>query len=711
MVDTEHVLEQMRAANPAPSLEQLAVDDLDLVRNIVVRERSAATGPVEERQQTPPDRLIPQQGLRPVLVTGLAFILVLGTLGGALLLLRGFDETATAGFACPPGSTPDQPGPADQPRPQWDVVGFTTFDPDSGRVLMLTGGSLWMFDVCTNTWTTAPAPGDMLVTDLVYDINSGRAISFGPGSGDGMAQVWAYESDGQTWTKMNPFLVDTNADPSEYPWVKAVYDPVTGLVVVKKPTAAAMWTYDVDTDTWAEIDQGAQRPPAALETDLTYDASVDRLIAYHPGRSTWEFDIRAGRWEEQTTNTPDVEGWGWMPVGEEFVYDEANHVAVFLSDGVRTYDASEHRWTDRQVEKNLRRSRAVAAATYDPVNQRIVTIVVGSGADPVAGVTAYDVATDEWVTLLEPRTAFACPPGSTPDQPGPAHRHPRDGTTTFDPGSGRVLMLASEGLWMFDVCVNTWTLAPGPEGVGGEFVYDVDSGRAIALDSEEEGVAQVWAYEPYGQTWTEMSRFAVGPPPEWFFPSFPQFKAAYDPVTGLVVLREIFTSQMWTYDVDTDSWTEIDQGTILPPAVAKNGPHVELLTYDASVDRLIMYVASDGAARTVLGTWEFDIRAGLWEEQETNTPAHPGLGWWPTGEAFVYDEANEVSVLFAEEYLATYDASEHRWTVLPHDSDTVGGTTVSITYDPVNERILVAGRFAFDVATGEWITLIEPTTE
>ena len=49
MLDTEHVLEQMRAANPAPSPEQLAVDDLDVVREIVARERSAPTLPVGEQ--------------------------------------------------------------------------------------------------------------------------------------------------------------------------------------------------------------------------------------------------------------------------------------------------------------------------------------------------------------------------------------------------------------------------------------------------------------------------------------------------------------------------------------------------------------------------------------------------------------------------------------------------------------------------------------
>ena len=198
-----------------------------------------------------------------------------------------------------------------------------------------------------------------------------------------------------------------------------------------------------------------------------------------------------------------------------------------------------------------------------------------------------------------------------------------------------------------------------------------------------------------------------------------------DPVTGLVVVREIHRSQMWTYDVDTDTWTEIDQGATLPRTPAEESfpwgwPYFDFLTYDASVDRLILYVASEEPKEPAeepegfMGTWEFDIRAGRWEKQQTNTP-QVSYGWITNGSEFVYDEANQVSVLLSDEILATYDASEHSWTVLQHSSDPVferfrwwGGTP---TYDPVNERILVQQRdgvFAFDIGTGEWITLLEP---
>ncbi len=419
MVNTEHVLEQMRAANPAPSLEQLAVDDLDLVRDSVARGRSATTTPMTEPPQTRAARLTTRQGLRPVLVAGLALILVLGTLGGGLLLVGGDESpTATGGFVCPPGSTPNHPGPADQPRPPDHRP--MTFDPGSGHVLMLDWPSvrnepegLWTFDVCTNTWTTASAPGDWdWVSDFVYDVDSERAIAF-TRVDESAVNVWAYEPATQRWTRKSDWAVDWRAHP-DFPHPEAVYDPVSGLVVAREPFLSVMGTYDVDTDTWTEIDQGPILPPALDVELLTYDASVDRLILYVASDgdpdvllgSTWEFDLRAGRWEEQETDTPAEPGFGWAPTGEEFVYDEANEVSIlFASRYLATYDASEQRWTVVPHESYAAAKRffRVFSNAYDLVNERVL-ILGGEGYAGQDPIIAFDVATGEWITLIESAT-------------------------------------------------------------------------------------------------------------------------------------------------------------------------------------------------------------------------------------------------------------------------------------------------------------------
>ncbi|MEI8333735.1 MAG: hypothetical protein WCH74_07765 [Chloroflexota bacterium] len=97
--------------------------------------------------------------------------------------------------------------------------------------------------------------------------------------------------------------------------------------------------------------------------------------------------------------------------------------------------------------------------------------------------------------------AFACPPGSRPDTPGPVDQA-RPGVfnhldlythMAFDRHAGRLLVLAPAAgtpndveTWTFDVCTNTWApMNPDqePSGfAGAKLIYDVDSGVTIALE-------------------------------------------------------------------------------------------------------------------------------------------------------------------------------------------------------------------------------------
>ncbi len=339
----------------------------------------------------------------------------------AVLAFRGQDRptlggtpSTVPGFVCPPGSTPDRSGPVDQARPQGEAYLSMAFDRGSGRMVLLTGeGKVWAFDVCTNTWE--PVPGSMGPSGpgvLVYDSDSDLTIAIDAGS------AWAYDLDERTWTRKGQVPVEAMRP-------EAVHDPVTGLVVVRDPVTSLMWTYDVDSDTWAEVDQGENVPPtlgpiAPEETHwahalLSYDASTDRLVLYlgdnchgipqgDPacplGQRTWEFDPRAHRWTEQDADTPDV-GFAWVASGDELAYDEANEVSVLFSFGTAAaYDASAKEW--QVLFRGVRRdpmSRMQFAMAYDPANERLV-VFGGSDTDDV---WAFDVATGEWIQLLAPR--------------------------------------------------------------------------------------------------------------------------------------------------------------------------------------------------------------------------------------------------------------------------------------------------------------------
>lgn len=72
-------------------------------------------------------------------------------------------------------------------------------------------------------------------------------------------------------------------------------------------------------------------------------------------------------------------------------------------------------------------------------------------------------------------------------------------------------------------------------------------------------------------------------------------------------------------------------------------------------------------------------------------------------------------MLHGDGTVAVYDAAGHRWTVLDQQVSPPR-TDFATGFDPVNGRVVVAGGLpyrddvvAFDVATRDWITLLERT--
>jgi hypothetical protein len=336
---------------------------------------------------------------------------------------------------------------------------------------------------------------------------------------------------------------------------------------------------------------------------------------------------------------------------------------------------------------------------------------------------------------------FECPPGSTPDKPGPvdqarpagpADQHPAE--MAFDRRAGRLVALAdghaSVETWTFDVCTNTWTrMHPDrePPPSTGQLVYDVDSDLTIASDG-----VWMWAYDLGANTWTLGGTAPVDYPSLRF----------YDPVSGLVVAvgddgdEDTLGRELWSYDVETDTWTPIPQAKPLTI-----GPHYSDFAYDASVDRLVAYAnawkpagdAGDGNWLFEPRTWLFDIRTGTWSGTGAATPGY-SYGMWGIQPGIAYDEAAERTVMLGQGQSAAYDATADRWETLyvgtPWDEPGACGSRPecrrmpTLVYDPVNERLVVYGGFlwtpaggvnpddmlAFDTRAREWTVLLEPSS-
>lgn len=283
----------------------------------------------------------------------------------------------------------------------------------------------------------------------------------------------------------------------------------------------------------------------------------------------------------------------------------------------------------------------------------------------------------------------------------------------FDRQSGRIILLVTGPeaweTWAFDVCTNIWermrpNRQPGSgEGATGwiQLVYDADSDLTIGTFPE----GTVWAYDDMANSWTEHGE-APGPEPR---------RLVYDPVSGLIVAQSIEgpAPNLWTYDVETDTWTSITQAD-----APRIGPHPDhgLFAYDGSVDRVIAY---NGLS---YGTRLLDLRTGTWSGSTASTPV-VNTGFFATGGEIAYDEALEQTVVFSDRLVIAYHARTDHWEVLDRGLLESGQLPTGpaarmghwMVYDSTNARLVVYGAWsnladdvlAFDPATRQWTALLE----
>jgi len=344
----------------------------------------------------------------------------------------------------------------------------------------------------------------------------------------------------------------------------------------------------------------------------------------------------------------------------------------------------------------------------------LVTLLLAAciGEEPSSNdLAAAELDNLDATALGELPPAATCPEGSNPDQLGPAEqdRPGEGGPMAFDRQSGRIVLLEDQPeprTWTFDVCTNTWERmdppVEPPTGVR-KLVYDEDSDLTVALG----GIASGWAYDVETDTWSER-----GAPV-----SIDGVQAAYDPMTGLVLVRNGWTGSMHSFDVETGRWEEVPQGALVPPST--DGPmHGQVMAYDPTIECLVLFVEGHRGSPT---TWLFDPRAGVWTETEAKTPTIEFVwGDLVNGSEIVFDEAASRVVVISGGERHSFDGSTLRWNTEPIGMHRRIG--VRLVYDAVNERLVLHGGrtwkgdrwqelrsvMAFEPFAGGWVELVPP---
>lgn len=311
---------------------------------------------------------------------------------------------------CAAGADPDRPGPVDQVRPLApEFAGMrAAFDTESGRIVMVTLGETWSFDVCTNTWTRmAPAPAGTGEATLVYDQDSDRTVAF---TGLEPVEAWAYDVDADSWSG------GTESDPpltlELYPGAaQAIYDPVSGLIAT--PGRGGRYgTYDVDSDRWDTV---------TLEEGDGADDDFGIVIGYHPETDRvieWATDVSLVDLRDGSVTVDDDEApeliYGWPPPPILTASDPDQGLGIIHTLGggeLHAYDPALPGWTVIYGEDDFPGGpydgiRGYDAMAYDTVNDRLVVIggiyKTQSGWPATDDVWALDTASGAWTQLLEP---------------------------------------------------------------------------------------------------------------------------------------------------------------------------------------------------------------------------------------------------------------------------------------------------------------------
>lgn len=304
-----------------------------------------------------------------------------------------------------------------------------------------------------------PSPAPRGYHQMAYDVESDRMILFG---GIGLNDTWSYEVSTNTWTRMSPaqsppvsegpMTYDAQSDR-----VLLFANPLEGTRPTGRPPT--LWAYDVNTDTWTNLDRVPPAPPSLAGARMVYDIESDRTILF-----------------------------GGLSVGS----------GSFKND-TWAYDFDTNTWTQMDPEVRPPGMNFFPMA-YDAAADRV--IVIGSQARQITDDTwAYDYNTDTWEMH------------ETPD--GPGHRD--YSAMVYSPALGQVILFGqghprvTNDTWAYDYVSNTWTelepeTRPRPRGWHA-MAYSTAAEQLVLFGggtSRERVNLETWVYDPIANTWMQV---------------------------------------------------------------------------------------------------------------------------------------------------------------------------------------------------------------
>lgn len=246
---------------------------------------------------------------------------------------------------------------------------------------------------------------------MIYDSESRNVYLFGGYSTFSFDQmdiqdVWAFDTENRTWRLVGPHEV--------HDFDALAFDTQSRKVIfyntfVFTPEGVQTWAYDLDTNTWQNMEPSTQ-PPLRWGSRMAYDAESDVVVlfggtdlnTFEELADTWTYDYESNTWTKmEPAQSPPPHHFPDMvyhEAGDRIVlfggYDAS--LAAYLND-TWTYDANSNQWTQLFPAASPA-PRSYMALAYESKSQRIV--MFGGTQDPTNW--PYEPTYDEtWIFDLD----------------------------------------------------------------------------------------------------------------------------------------------------------------------------------------------------------------------------------------------------------------------------------------------------------------------
>ena len=624
------------------------------------------------------------------------------------------------------------------------------YDSESDRVIFFGGSTenlepdytdTWSYDYNTNEWTNmSPAinPPASEFHQMAYHSALDKVVLFGGHvSGDAYDwinhnQTWAYDYNTNTWTDLDPAVA-----PPAMCAGTMVYDSESDLLVlfggmpddgVDIGFISETWTFDLFSNTWTNVTQSVQ-PVARVTGSMTYDSESDYIVLFGGWEidewtiytDTWTFDANTNTWTEITTTGPEIVG--------DLVYDsEADRVVFYggaedMDEGldycrseIWTYNTNTETWEMKDQEtKPSPRTRG--EIVYDIESDR--TILLGGGVyfghgDPEElyhDCWVYDLNSNLWNNVdwdWQEMTPL--------ESPGLRTGSP----LVYDIESDRMVVFSGwdslgydgsryNDTFTYDYNTNTWTnMSPvvQPAGRGGHaMTYSQKDDTMIMFGGitghqtdYDKFMADTWTYDLNTNTWTNMSP-ASNPTPRAFT------SLAYDNKSDVFVLFGGWPGgwgnahqDTWIYNLTSNTWTNVTT------SIHPDGRLLSSMIYDYTNDRTLLFSGTDWD-EFKSEIWEYNVTANLWTELIPTTSG-PSFG---SGSAFDIQSDLVISTggpidldesIFVSQTWA-FNITSEQWNNTYSPNNPPHRSRMYLAYDIESDRIIMYGGALPDGTEGE----------